>query len=62
MIVTVKEKYSKILHHKTALEFTFLNNLMIDQLNYLKYSLLGNNFYQKQMVDIQAKAQPLLTQ
>jgi len=43
------------------MENTFLNNLMIDQLNHLKYSLLGNNFYQKQMADIPVKTQPLVS-
>lgn len=62
LLVVVKDKYKKmVLETSKNIDDThasFSIGLVIDQLNQLKYSLLGNNYHQKQMMDIPLKVIP----
>jgi hypothetical protein len=63
MLVELNEAHQKIWFHKhqAELQISLISNLMRDQLNLVKYSLMGNNYNQKQMADI-VKSMPLLNQ
>ena len=57
-LVLVRMKKAKFDLASGDLDLSTVANLLFDQFNVIKFSLLANNFSQKQMLEIPAKFQP----